>query len=117
MSQPHVCVFNRECWCGAGPDTPISVGQSSAGWPRKSLAFGCLPRQIGDQKRQWAEQGVNVDYTPDGRAIVRDPGQQRDMMKVKGWSDLSREITKPKRKTLKERSIRPRPDRKFSDTL
>ncbi len=42
-----------------------------ATWPRTSDALGCHPDQIAESIAAAKRHGVNIDFTPDGEAILQ----------------------------------------------
>lgn len=63
-------------------------GQMPAGWPRESLALGvAVPDQIQPMMDHCKKVGVPTEYTPTGRAIVRNPTHQRELTKALGYVD------------------------------
>jgi hypothetical protein len=62
------------------------------------------------------KRGVAVDYSPDGRPIVRDAGHQKQMMAALGYVDLGlRTNNAPKNRTMLEPSRDGPPTRKKID--
>lgn len=66
-------------------------GSSLVAWKRpiKSDALAVHPKQIEEARERDRRHGVSVDYTPDGRPILRDRDQRRRMMKSLGVHDNS----------------------------
>ncbi len=52
-----------------------------------SEALAVHPDQIEQARARNRRHGINVDYTADGRAILMDRGQRRDMLKLEGFVD------------------------------
>jgi hypothetical protein len=61
--------------------------QTSSCWPMLSEGLAVHPRQIEQARARNRRHGVNVDYTPDGRAILMDRGQRRDLLRLEGYHD------------------------------
>jgi hypothetical protein len=63
-------------------------GQHPAGWPFKSDALAVHPKQIPEAMARDRAHGIETEYDPeDGRAIMKDPGHRRAMMKSLGYHD------------------------------
>ena len=58
--------------------------RTRARWPLKNDAMGVSADQIPEARQKFADAGVPMDYTPDGRAIITDPKHYRDACKVAG---------------------------------
>lgn len=63
------------------------AAHTSKCWPMLSEAMAVHPDQIEEARARNRRHGVNVDYTKDGRAILNDRGQRRDLMKLEGFHD------------------------------
>lgn len=71
----------------AFPDKPIRHGDDLAiGWhkPVLSDALAVHPAQIPAAMARDKANGLNVEYTPDGRPILTSQGQKRKMMRSLG---------------------------------
>ena len=54
----------------------------------KSDALAVHPDQIPEVMARNKKHGVHVEYDPkDGRAILKDRGQRRDLMRIEGFHD------------------------------
>lgn len=62
--------------------THVSIKQN-ARWPILSEAAGVHPSQIAEAKEFNRQNGISVDYTPDGRPEFRD-AKHRDRF-LKAW--------------------------------
>jgi hypothetical protein len=60
-----------------------------ASWPIMSEGAGCHPEQIPEMSEFMRRNGVNLDYTSDGRAIFTDAAQRRKALKALGMHDRS----------------------------
>jgi hypothetical protein len=72
------------------PDKPI--GQAPGGhlpgcWPIQSMALGVHPDQIPEARALAASRGVSLDFTPDGKAILKDRGHRRAVLKAHKYHD------------------------------
>jgi hypothetical protein len=57
-------------------------------WPMQSDALAVHPNQIQEVMERNKRHGVHVEYNPqDGRAILADRGQRRDLKRVEGCHD------------------------------
>jgi len=56
-------------------------------WPLHSDAFGCHPKQIPELRNWTKEQGCPTEYTPDGRAILRDRAHRKALGRAMGYYD------------------------------
>ncbi len=61
--------------------------QTSAAWPIKSDALAVHPRQIKKVMERNRKHGLHVEYAKDGRPILADRGQRRELMKIEGAHD------------------------------
>ncbi len=92
----HVCIFGRECWCGADSQECLA-GQSSAGWPKTSDSLAVHPKQIQQAMEKARLLGVPTNYTALGQPILTDPGHQKKLTHALGYVDRGeRNITMPK---------------------
>jgi hypothetical protein len=66
--------------------------QSAAGWPRRSEALGCHPKQIEQQMEFLKRRGVPTEFTPDGAAVVTCPGHQKQLLKALGYVDRGKKV-------------------------
>lgn len=69
---------------------PIELlpGQTPKCWPMKSDALAVHPKQIPEAMARNKRRGLHVDYDPrDGRAILNDRGQRRDLMRIENCHD------------------------------
>jgi len=72
------------------PSKPIAVpGKAHLpdAWPMISEAMGVQPDQIAEAAEHARAGGVPTDFTPDGRAIIRDRGHRRELMKLYRYHD------------------------------
>ena len=58
-------------------------------WPMYCDASGVNPTQIPQAIEAAAKQGVKINFTPDGQAILTSPQHRRDYLKVRGLTDFS----------------------------
>lgn len=56
-------------------------------WPIYSEAAGVLPTQVKEATENWRKAGVPTEFTPDGRAVFRDPAHRRAFLKKAGLVD------------------------------
>ena len=64
------------------------AGPSPSGWPMLSDALAVHPKQIQEVMDRNARHGLHVEYnTEDGRALLADRGQRRDLMRLEGFHD------------------------------
>lgn len=63
-------------------------GMHPKGWPIISNALAVHARQIPAAKKFALEQGVNIEFTPEGRAILNSPEHRRAYAKSRGCMDL-----------------------------
>lgn len=64
-----------------------AMTQSASAWPMLSEAMAVHPRQVEEATARNRKHGVAVDYTSDGRAILADRGQRRDLMRLERCHD------------------------------
>jgi hypothetical protein len=73
------------------PKKPLGVpmqAQNPACWPMKSDALACHPEQIPEMMERDRKRGIASEYDPkDGRMILKDRGQRRDIMRSLGFHD------------------------------
>ncbi len=75
------------------PDRPVadSNGSTFGGtWrrPIQSDALAVHPRQIPEVMERNRRHGLHIEYNPeDGRPILADRGQRRDLMRIEGCHD------------------------------
>lgn len=59
-----------------------------AQWPYESDCLGVQPEQIPEAREAWRKHGgINMEFTPDGQAIVTGPQMLRKACKVMGLVD------------------------------
>lgn len=83
-------VVSEKEFKGQFPDKPLSGdGSSFTGWKRPILSDGlaCHPEQIPAEREAYRKAGINVDFHEDGRPIIRDRGQRREMLKLNKMHD------------------------------
>ncbi len=69
---------------------PMLGGNTTVCWPQKSDAMACHPSQIPAIMARNKKHGLHVEYNAaDGRPILKDRGQRRDLMKLEGFHDNS----------------------------
>ncbi len=61
--------------------------QTSTCWPMKSDALAVHPKQIKAVRERNKKHGLHIEYARDGRPILQDRGQRRDLMKIEGVHD------------------------------
>lgn len=61
--------------------------QGAAVWPALSEAMAVHPDQREEASARNRRHGIAVDYTEDGRAILADRGQRRDLMRLENMHD------------------------------
>jgi hypothetical protein len=85
----------EQAYYAASPDRfdeLLAAAQAPGGhlpscWPMKSDALAVHPKQIRAAMARNARYGVNVEYARDGRPILQDRGQRRELMKLEGVHD------------------------------
>lgn len=87
MSKPHVCIYNRECWCGAPVDGECAKSCTPTCWPMKSEAMGVHVDQIQEATDRNRRHGVNVTYDSIGRAILPDRKERKKLLRLEGFFD------------------------------
>lgn len=95
MSQPHVCIYGQECWCGATVDSSTAVTQrvqvagvgGESGWPMKSDALGVHPNQRQHAYDESVRLGVPTQFDRVGRAILTDMQHRRKFSRALGYHD------------------------------
>lgn len=65
------------------------LGQSSAGWPMRSVSCGVHPSQREQAIEDARRRGVPTDFDERGRAIFTDPGHRKRYARAIGFQDLS----------------------------
>ena len=71
-----------------GPIGKPLQAHTSECWPMKSDGLAVHPSRIKQQMEYDRKHGIASEYDPvDGRAILKDRGQRRDMMKLAGVHD------------------------------
>lgn len=63
------------------------MSSSASAWPMYSDAMGVHPKQIEEARARNRAHGIQIDYLPDGRAILTDRGSRRDLMRIEGYHD------------------------------
>lgn len=74
----------------AFPDRSLEGnGDCITAWKRPILsdALAVHRSQIAEVSELYRQQGVNVDHLEDGRPVIRDRGQRREMMRIRGVHD------------------------------
>ncbi len=74
----------------AFPPREVGVpGGHSTAWANglESDALAVHPSQIGQAMARNKRHGLHIDYTKDGRPILKDRGQRRDLMRVERVHD------------------------------
>jgi hypothetical protein len=104
-SRCRVCHFSP-CRCqdlkeGFAPQ----VAFGKAGWPRDSDAMGCHPSQVEAAREESRRLGVPTEFRKNGSAIITSQAHQNRYSRALGLTDRSREITIPKVRTMRERSL------------
>lgn len=100
LTEEHRSIADREqpvrCDCGGWAERDIRAEHVSSsrgdhpGYPYESDAMGCLPKQIPEmQACLKREHGVHADFTPDGRAVIRNRRHFRQMKRAMGLQDRS----------------------------
>ena len=84
----------QQCSCGKVMERDYAAEgdgftHNPGNWPMKSEALGVHPSQIGEAKAMLAKKGVDVDYTPDGRAILRTQRHRKQVAEAEGFFDMS----------------------------
>lgn len=90
-------------------DVAPMLGNTPSCWPMKSDALAVHPSQIPEAMERNKKHNVHVEYDPkDGRAILADRGQRRDLCNIEGVHDrqggyaetggVSRAVPKPPKK-------------------
>ena len=72
------------------PSKPIAVPGKAhlpGAWPMISEAMGVMPDQIAEASAHAKAGGVPTEFTPDGRAILRDRSHRRELMKLYRFHD------------------------------
>lgn len=72
------------------PSKPIAVpgaAHTPGAWPMVSEAMGVQPDQIAEAAAHARSNGVPTEFTPDGRAIVRDRKHRRDLLRLYRYHD------------------------------
>lgn len=95
MSQPHVCIYGQECWCGATVDSATVVTErvqvagvgGQAGWPMKSDALGVHPNQRQAAYEESVRLGVPTQFDRVGRAVLTDKSHAYKFRRVLGYFD------------------------------
>jgi hypothetical protein len=65
----------------------MSGFSGKASWPILSEGAGCHPDQIPEMSEMMRRNGVNLDFTSDGRAVFTDAAQRRRALRVLGMHD------------------------------
>jgi hypothetical protein len=73
----------------AFPDKPLGApgGHSPGAWPLASDALAVHPRQIPEAMERDRKRGIASEYLPDGRMVLRDRGQRRDVLRSLQFHD------------------------------
>lgn len=70
----------------------------AAGWPMKSDALGVHPSQVNEARKESVRLGVPTDFTPDGRAILKDRKHRKKYAEAKGYYDRNGGYGDPQKK-------------------
>lgn len=85
--------MTREEFKAAFPDKPLTGGAigASASWnePILSDALAVHPNQIDEVRARNARHGLNVEYLPDGRPVLRDRATRRRLLRIEEVRDRS----------------------------
>lgn len=58
-------------------------------WPVLSESMGVQPDEIPEAMKQARDRGCNLNFTPDGRAILENPAHHRQACRATGMKDKS----------------------------
>jgi hypothetical protein len=82
---------SREVFDAAFPSRPLDEppgGHSPGAWPMLSDALAVHPSQIAEVMERNHRHGLYIEYNAeDGRPILMDRGQRRDLLKVEHLKD------------------------------
>lgn len=91
----HVCIYNRKCWCGAGPvrtahDRVLVAGVGgNAGWPCPLESLAVEAEGIQQEADAVRKAGVPTDFTKDGRPIMESRAHYKAYLKLHGYHERS----------------------------
>lgn len=96
MSQKHVCIYNRKCWCGAGAETRVlhnrvvvgGVGGKS-GWPMKVESCGVHPKQAAEEAENYRKAGCSTNMSKDGCPIATSRAHYLKILKLNKMHERS----------------------------
>ncbi len=66
---------------------PAIGGNSSSGWPMVSEALAVNPKQIKKVMERNRKHNLHINYDIEGRPVLQDRGQRRDLMRIEGAHD------------------------------
>lgn len=75
----------REAFPDRSGDGPIAPVNYNASWPVLSDALAVHPDQIPEAAAHAKARGVNIDFAPDGRAILTSAAHQKQAAKLYGY--------------------------------
>lgn len=79
---------SRQKFRAACPDAKKTGFMASAAkYPIESVGLGVHPSQIKAAEEAAAKKGVKLEFTKDGKAILRDRGHRRDVLRATGYHD------------------------------
>lgn len=64
------------------------MGLSTKGWPKKSPALSCHPKQVKQANARARKHGLTgVHYQPNGMCVLADNASRRKLMRLEGMHD------------------------------
>lgn len=82
-------VATKEEFDAAFPPKELGVpgGTRPSTWPMESVALGVHPNQVEAARARNKAAGINVDYTPEGKAVIPDNGARKAILKAAQMHD------------------------------
>lgn len=78
--------------------TGLPMVASASCYPNYSRGLGCHPKQINEMKQAYADQGIKVDYTKDGRAVIESRKHRAKLLRAAGMVDEDAGYSDPTRR-------------------